>query len=94
MAEFWEKHGTVLLLYSLVVGAFVGTIFMAFHAKVDAEKIFDYGAGFTSGAFGGLTLAMRVTGMGSASATVTAPNPSSTPTATATTGTTSATVKE
>ena len=64
MSGFLEKHGTVLLLYSLVVAAFATTVVVGMKAHVDVEKLFTFVAGFTGGAFSGLTVAMKVGGNG------------------------------
>ena len=64
MSDFLERHGTVLLLYSLVLMAFGTTVVLGYKMHMDVEKLFAFGAGFTGGAFSGLTVAMKVAGNG------------------------------
>lgn len=75
MLDLLERHGTVILLYSLVLLAFGVTVAVGLHAKVDPEKLFAFAAGFTGGAFAGLTVAMKVAGNGASPAPPTAGAP-------------------
>ena len=59
--SFLEQHGTVVLLYSLVLLAGAGTFYLGLRHPENA-KVFEWAAGFCGGAFSALTLAMRVTG--------------------------------
>jgi len=60
--SFLEQHGTVVLLYSLVLLGLGATFYLGLKTKIDAEKVFAYFSGFGSGAFSALALAMRVNG--------------------------------
>jgi hypothetical protein len=60
MSDFFEKHGTVILLYSLVLLAFGTTIVVGWKMGMEVKEVFAFAAGFTGGAFAGLTVAMRV----------------------------------
>lgn len=60
MGAFFDKHGTVILLYSLVLLAFATAVAVGLYAKVEPKEVFAFAAGFASGAFAGLTVAMRV----------------------------------
>lgn len=60
--NFLEQHGTVVLLYSLVIIGMAATFYLGMRTKIDPEKVFAYFSGFGSGAFSALALAMRVNG--------------------------------
>ena len=61
MSDFLERHGTVVLLYSLVLLGLGLTVAIGLKAHVDPEKLFAWIAGFTMGAFSGLMIAMKAT---------------------------------
>jgi len=58
--SFFEAHGTVVLLYSLVIGGAAATFWLGLRHPENA-KVFEWATGFCTGAFSALTLAMRVT---------------------------------
>ena len=60
MSDFLERHGTVLLLYTLLVAMLGMTMYLGIRAHVDGEKLFIWSSGFAGGVWSGLTLAMRV----------------------------------
>jgi len=63
MKQFFDDHGTVLLLYSLVLAAAGATFYLGLEHP-NNDVVFNWAAGFTTGAFSGLTVAMKVGGNG------------------------------
>ena len=58
--NFLEQHGTVVLLYSLVLICLGLSFYLGLKTGMDKDKVFAYFSGFGSGAFASLALAMRV----------------------------------